>query len=240
MKIEIVPSQEELAERGLDIFLGAASEAISQRGMFSVGLAGGNTPEKLYTLLGRDERARDLNWEKIHIFFGDERAVPPDDKRSNYRLARLTFLEAVGIRDTNVHRIKAETGDLDEAAQEYEGQLNEVFGSEVPVFDMILLGMGADGHTASLFPGDSENIESDSLVCAVYRSGNEPDRISLGPRALRAGRRIVVLVAGSHKAEVLREVMTESPDPLKRPIRTLWEVPDKVLWLADSDAASLL
>jgi 6-phosphogluconolactonase len=226
-----------LAHRVLDLFGSAAQEAIAARGAFLVAIPGGQTPRRFFELLGNDPQA--LAWSKIYVFWTDERFVPQDHPDSNYRLAFDTFLAQVSIPKLNIHRIPTDLATPCEAVRSYEQTLREVFqsqGDRIPSFDLMILGMGSDGHTASLFPYSYAAVEEEALVYRVSRPEG-PGRITLTAPVLRSARRIVILVSGSDKASILCQVLKAEPDPLRYPIHVLWPVLDKVTWLVDQDAA---
>lgn len=241
--IEIVSDPEGLAERGIGIFIAGSQKAIKEKDAFYVAISGGNTPKRFFKLLGESPQARSLPWDKIHLFWVDERYVEPDSQWSNYKLAAETFLNKVPIPDTNVHRIPTELDDFEAAARRYEDTLREVFGLEagkIPEFDFILLGMGSDGHTGSLFPNSYAAFDTEDLACVVYVLDEKLNRITLTHPVLRAARHLVVLVCGREKAEILKTVLTSEPDEVQYPIHALWPVLDKVTWLVDKEAAKSL
>ncbi len=235
--IEIFENPQKLSERAADEFIRAATSAIEKQGQFFVALSGGKTPKGFMVLLGQREDSLRLPWDRIHIFWADERAVEPDSQQSNYRLAKDAFLSSVAIPNENIHRMEAELGDLPTAAQKYEQQLKSTLPREkgwMPRFDLVFLGMGSDGHTASLFPGQ-QPCRPNELVCPV-ENPDTIDRLTFCPVVLKAAERIVVLVAGGEKARTLAEVITTEPDGLKYPIHVLWPVLEKVYWFVDKSA----
>lgn len=240
--IEMVSDAEDLARRAVDLFVQAACEAIEARGVFCTALSGGHTPGRFFGLLGAAPEAKALPWERIHVFWVDERYVPPDSEASNYKLAADTFLDKVGIPPENVHRIPTEYEDINDAVCAYECAIREVFGlqeGEMPEFDLIVLGMGADGHTGSLFPNSFATFDTDDLACVVYVMDNTTmNRVTLTHPVLLAARCLVVLVAGREKAQTLKEVLTGEPDAVRYPIHVLWPVLEKMTWLVDREAAS--
>ena len=241
--IEVVCDAEGLARRGIELFVADAQKAINARDNFFVAISGGNTPRHFFELLGEAPKAKALPWDKIHLFWVDERYVPPDSQWSNYRLAADTFLAKVAIPKENVHQIPTEHCDFELAVSSYEETIREVFGlqpGQTPQFDLILLGMGADGHTGSLFPNCYASFDTDDLACVVYVMDETLNRITLTHPVLCAASRLVVLISGQEKAKILKEVLTSEPDEVRYPIHTLWPVLDKVIWLADSDAAKFL
>jgi len=242
-KLEVLANREALARRTLELFVAEARAAMEAQGVFRTAVSGGNTPRRFFELLGEDPESLSLPWEQIHLFWVDERCVPPDSPWSNYKLAVDTFLQKVGVPQENVHRIVTEYSDCKEGAMQYEQTIREVFGlqgQELPRFDLILLGMGSDGHVGSLFPNSYAPFDTEDLACVVYVLDEKLNRITLTHPVLRAAARLAVLVSGREKAEILREVLTSEPDEVKYPIHTLWCVLDRVVWLVDKDAASLM
>jgi len=246
--LEVVGDTGALASRCVELFAAAAREVLAQKDKCCIAISGGHTPRQFFQLLADDPGVKSLQWNKIHLFWVDERCVPPDSAYSNYKLAADTFLRAVPIPDENVHRIPTECDDFSLAAQMYEQTIQGVFGlkpGQLPRFDLIILGMGADGHTGSLFPDSFASFETKNLACVVYfldqKLDDEPlNRITLTHPVLCAASRITVLVSGEEKARTLKEVLTAKPDEVRYPIHILWPVLDKVTWLVDADAAKLL
>lgn len=221
------------------MFIAAAREAINARGVFHTALSGGRTPEVFFRRMAREPAA--VPWDKTHVFWVDERYVPADSPVSNYRLAAETLLTPVGIPEANVHRVPTESDDIGKAANAYERTIREVLRlrkGETPEFDWILLGMGNDGHTASLFPDSPVAYDAGDLACPVHVGAEvKPpvDRITLTPRVLTAARRLVVLISGREKAHTLKRVLAGEG---QYPIRLLWPALDQVTWLVDRDAAA--
>ena len=243
--IEVLSNPENLAQQCVNIFISEAQKAVSEKGVFYVAISGGHTPKHFFELLGKlvESHGREsvLTWDKIQLFWVDERYVPSDSPQSNYKLAKDTFLNKVPIPEENVHRIPTEYSDFKNAAKKYEEIIKNVFKLEQgqkPVFDLIVLGMGPDGHTGSLFPNSYATFDTDDLACVVYVMDEKLNRITLTHPVLCAAQRLVVLVSGKEKAAILKEVMTSEPDEVRYPIHTIWPVLDKVTWLIDKDAAS--
>ena len=226
----ILPDPAALAAAAAEEFTRAASESW---GPFRVALSGGSTPKALYALLAADKVR--VPWERVHVFWGDERCVPPDHADSNYRMARETLLSHVPVPAEHVHRIEAE---LPDAAERYEETLLREFDS-LPRFDWIFLGLGADGHTASVFPGTTAVAEQKKLVMSVRVEEKKANRITLTLPVLNAAKRVAFVVAGGDKAEAVRAVLdggasTSRPASLVAPAR------GELLWLLDRAAASRL
>lgn len=241
--VEVVTDAESLAHHCVDMFIDYARKAINDKGIFFVAISGGHTPQRFYELLGREDHVDEIPWDKVQLFWVDERYVPAGSNMSNYKLAADTFLSHVAIPETNIHRIPTEFDDMIEAAHIYEQTIRNVFGlgdKKLPEFDLIILGMGADGHTGSLFPNSYAPFDTEDLACVVYALDNEVARITLTHPVLSAAKKIAVLVSGREKAKTLKEVLTTEPDEVKYPIHSLWPVLDKITWLVDSDAAAML
>ena len=241
--VEIASDPESLAHQGLVLFVADAEKAIKAKNTFYIAISGGHTPKRFFELLSEAPEAKALPWDKIHLFWVDERCVPPDSQWSNYKLAADTFLAKVAIPQENVHQIPTEYSDFKIAAQRYEETLREVFGLEenqVPEFDLIVLGMGAEGHTGSLFPNSYALFDMEDLACVVYVMDEKLNRITLTHPVLCAASHLAVLVSGEEKAGILKEVLTHEPDEVQYPIHTLWPILNKVTWLVDSEAAKLL
>jgi len=241
--IEVYSDPESVAQNAVGIFVADVQKAIKARGTFYVAISGGNTPKRFFELLGEAPQASSLPWDKIQLFWVDERYVSPDSQWSNYKLAVDTFLNRVAIPEVNVHRIPTEDEDFNAAAHRYEETIREVFGlgaGKIPQFDLILLGMGSDGHTGSLFPNSYAAFDTEDLACVVYVLDEKLNRITLTHPVLRAASHLLVLVCGQEKAEILKTVLTSEPDDVQYPIHALWPVLDKVTWLLDSTAARSL
>lgn len=223
----------------------AAAEAIRHRGRFTLVLAGGSTPRKTYALLAAGEGEANIDWSRTFLFFGDERHVPHDDPKSNYRMAHEALLAIAPIASEQVLPIETSLATADACAEQYAAALVKFFGlpaGTMPIFDLILLGLGDDGHTASLFPG-APALEVTDRIATWSPPGTLPppvDRITLTYPALNAARQVMFLVAGANKAEALRDVV-EGQAPLeKRPAAGIRPESGSLTWLVDSAAAGLL
>ena len=243
--IHISANAEELARFAAEQFVRLASEAQRERGLFTVALAGGSTPKTLYVLLASEQepyRAQ-LDFAKIHFFWGDERHVSPDHPDSNYGGATEAMLNKFPVPLANVHRINSEMADAEEAARDYEQVLGRFFGLEkrqLPRFDLVLLGMGSDGHTASIFPGSDVINEKRRLVAAPWIEKLRSYRITLTPAVLNNAASIIILVSGQEKAKVLKEVLEGEYRPEYLPVQIIEPTDGGLLWLADREAAQLL
>jgi 6-phosphogluconolactonase len=241
--IQILTDGEIIARRCLELFVASVEQTVKEKNVFHLALSGGKSPQRLFELLGSEQKSLSLPWDKIHLFWVDERYVPRDSKYSNYKLAADTFLTKVPIPKGNIHPIPTELEDFDSAARQYEKTIRSVFNiksGHVPKFDLIILGMGPDGHTGSLFPNTNFRFYTKAIALAIRLSKPALNRITLTPAVICAASQIVVLVSGPEKAKTLKEVFTSTPDEIRYPIHILWPVLDKVLWLIDSPAAGLI
>lgn len=236
MSVRVYESPEDLAAAAAREFATRAAKAIEERGRFAVVLAGGSTPRTTYEILARDY-AGEIDWRRVHVFFGDERTVPPDHDDSNYRMAREALLDHVPLG--SVHRMRGELPP-DEAAAAYEEDLRGFFETEeFPRFDLILLGIGADGHTASLFPETSALEVHDRRVVANPVLKLDTTRITLTVPVINAAKSVVFLVAGEDKAPALGEILEGDADPRQYPAK-LVEPSGGPDWMLDRAAAQSL
>lgn len=226
-----------LAAATADLFVAEANVAIETRGSFCVALAGGRTPQAAYALLAGAEGRNAVDWSRVLIYFGDERCVPPENDDSNYKMAFDSLLSKVALPPRNVHRMHGEEEPA-RAARAYAQVLVETMG-ELPRLDLVLLGMGADGHTASLFPGTDPRTDQDQLVRAVVTEARDPRRLTLTPLVINNSRHAVIAVEGAAKAQTLRVVREGPYDPLKYPVQIVAPDDGKLTWLADRAAARL-
>ncbi len=241
--VQVVSDLESLAQQSLEFFISNAQQAIKTKGVFYVAVSGGYTPRRFFELLGEAPQVKTLAWDKIQLFWVDERYVSPDSQWSNYKLAADTFLTKIPVPKENVHRIPTEYEDFKLAARHYEETIREVFSlkeNQIPEFDLIVLGMGTEGHTGSLFPDSYAPFDTEDLACVVYVLDQKLNRITLTYPVLRAACHLVVLVSGEEKADILKEVLTSEPDEVRYPIHVLWPILDKVTWLVDKKAAKSL
>jgi 6-phosphogluconolactonase len=240
----VYPSRQDLAHAAARVFVERSHEAIGLRGRFTVALAGGSTPRDLYGLLGDDGAFRGaVAWPDVHVFWGDERHVPPAHDDSNFRMARAALLDRVPIPRHQIYRIEAENPDAEGVAAAYAETIRKAFelaNGEWPSFDLVLLGMGEDGHTASLFPGSNAIHERARLVAAPLVEKIGSHRITLTPPVFAHARAIAVLVAGAEKAHTLRDVLEGPLVPDQYPVQCLWDAMGAVTWLVDAPAAGLL
>ena len=226
----------ELSLRAGEAAVRAISEAARGRGRCSLVLAGGSTPRALYGLLASRFK-QEIPWSLIQVFWGDERYVPLIDAKSNYRMAKETLLDHVPCPTANVHPMSTHFASPDAAARDYETTLRTFFAGERPCFDLVLLGLGPEGHTASLFPGSPVLAESTRWVSAVSAPADPPTRLTLTWPALTAASNIYVLVSGSNKAQALRHVVGDAPDDQLYPAARIRLAEGAVIWWVDKEAA---
>lgn len=239
--VTVVADPEALAEAAARAIVEAATEAVSARGSFKVALAGGETPRATYARLAGPPWSERMPWQRTWVFFGDERGVPPDHKDSNYGMAYRTVLSRVPIPPGQIFRIRGEAEDPETAAAEYARDLATAFGTrrgELPRFDLVLLGLGVDGHTASLFPGSPVVKEIFRTVAAVHAAAaTVPQRFTLTLPVLNAAARVLLLVAGSEKAKVVKATLSE---PATLPAAMVRPATGELVWIIDRAAAALL
>jgi len=236
----VFDTPEQLAMAAAERFVDYAKEAISDHGQYSVALAGGNTPRRVYELLATEDFKSRIEWPSVHLFFGDERCVPPDDPASNYRMICAAMISKIPIPSANVHRIVGE-GDADANAQAYERELKTFFaGVSWPRFDLVLLGMGEDGHTASLFPGAGALNEKTRWVIKTRMEQSNQDRITLTLPVFNHAAHAIFMVSGIDKAKRLAEVLRDGTSPRRLPAQAVQPIDGSLEWLVDRAAASLL
>jgi 6-phosphogluconolactonase len=239
---EVLTTPQELFEAAAEEVVNAANQAIAERGRFTLALSGGSTPKALFTLLATNARSA-LAWDRTYFFWSDERHVPPTDADSNYRMAHEAMLSKVPVPAGNVFRIPAEMKDAAAAAEAYEQTLRKFFGVEpghFPHFDLILLGLGPDGHTASLFPGTVALREKSRLVVANWVEKLKAHRITFTLPLLNAARKVMFLVSGTDKAAVLKSVLESDAPGEQFPAKLVQPDNGTVIWFVDRAAASEL
>ena len=235
--IRILNTPQELSQAAAAEFIALASAAIRDHGKFTVALSGGSTPKSLYSVLARSA----LPWDKIFFFWSDERHVPPDHPESNYRMAKEALLSKVPVPPENIFRVRAEEKNANVVAKDYEEALRSFFGlrpGEFPRFDLILLGLGPDGHTASLFPNTAALNETKLLVVANWVEKFKANRITFTYPVLNNAACVIFLVSGADKADMVRTVLEDGRADL--PSQRVHPVNGRLLWLLDKGAASKL
>ena len=228
------------ARAAAERFAEIAGESVRARGRFSVALSGGSTPRRIYELLAGEDFAARVDWTKAHVFFGDERCVPPEDEASNYRMASETLLSRAGVPRENVHRMIGE-GDAVANARLYEDELRSFFGDAAwPAFDLVMLGLGEDGHTASLFPGTSALEERGAWVAANWVEKLGSYRLTLTPPAINHAAHVMFVVTDAGKAGRLFEVLQGAREPRRLPAQLIRPAGGALEWYVDRAAAAKL
>jgi 6-phosphogluconolactonase len=223
-----------------------AQMSIETTGRFSLVLSGGSTPRGLYALLSEHPYRSQVEWKRVEFFWGDERAVPPGHQASNFRMARETMLDKLDIPAERVHRIEAERPDIDQVAREYESEIERVLGRvpgvgrRPPHFNLFLLGMGEDGHTAALFPKTAAVLERERWVMAQEVPRAPRERVTMTPPLINAAHFIIFLVSGPTKADVLAQVLQGPRDPLSYPAQLIHPLTGEVTWFVDRAASASL
>jgi len=243
-EIRILPDGAAIAKRAAQEFVESAASAVREKGAFNVSLAGGSTPKALYNLLATDPAYRSqVPWDKLHLFFGDERHVGPDHPDSNFRMATEAMISKAPINAAQVMRIKCENPDAEQAAREYEQSLRSFFKlrpGENPRFDLLLVGMGSEGHTLSLFPGTKALHANGRLVVRNWVGKLYTDRVTLTAPAASNAAKIIFMVTGADKAPALKAVLEGPYEPEQLPAQMLLPKHGKLLWLVDAAAGSML
>ncbi len=244
-QVKVLPTREALAQSAAERFVALARNAIRAYGRFHVALSGGTTPRSLYALLATEHYAARIDWSRVHVFWGDERCVRPDDATSNYRMAREALIDLVPLPDANVHRIHGED-DPAAAAAAYEYELRNIFRTPVgpPMpgagFDLVLLGIGTNGHTASLFPGLTAVSERERWVTAAYVTQVSMWRITCTPVLFNTAAEVLFLVGGPDKAAMVHRVLEGPLEPALLSAQVVAPGYGAVVWLLDADAAANL
>jgi 6-phosphogluconolactonase len=240
--INVADNYEDLCEKVTQQILDLSNKKIALQDRFSIVLSGGSTPKGIYQCMVSPSFKNNFQWEKMHFFWGDERCVPPEDQRSNYRMVSESLLTKVGIPHRNIHPVQTKNGDPQALARLYEEDISDFFKlkkGDFPVFDLVLLGIGADGHTASLFPGNPVLLEKDHLAAAVSQEGIPEKRITLTFPAIDHADMIFFLVSGQEKADIVHEVL-EGKDKDIFPAGRIRPPQGKLCWFLDKAAASRL
>lgn len=240
VEIHVLPDLEAISYQAASLFVTASRNAITEKMRFVVAISGGSTPRKLYGLLGSAEYSHQIDWHRVHFFWVDERCVPKDHEESNFKAAFDTLLSKVSIPVENIHRIRGEV-DPEKATRDYENEIRVFFGtSDWPVFDLVILGMGEDGHTASLFPGSKALEEKERWVVPVYLEKHKINRITLTLPVLNRATQILFLVSGRSKATILSEILVGNHKNDKYPAGLIHPALGDLIWLIDQEAADKL
>lgn len=236
--VRIFKDSRELSVAAAAIFIKAAARATSERGRYLTALSGGSTPEGMFHLLSKETYRDKVDWAHVFVFWGDERCVLPEDKGSNYHQANEILLQHVPIPETNIQRIRGELEPA-EAADAYAHTLKRFAapGLDWPRFDLALLGLGADGHTASLFPGSPVEADSPALAVSAHYQGRPAQRVTLTPPVFNSARKVLFLVTGAEKAETLQRVLSNTRMLDQLPAQRIHPADGQLIWLVDEAAA---
>ncbi len=241
MTVVIYPDADTLSHEAARHVVRVANESIVTHGRFTLALAGGSTPKKLYTLLASEPYRDQINWALVEIFWSDERCVAPDSEDSNYHLAEEVLLSKVPIPANQIHRMPADATDRDAAALAYTEEIRRVFGTDgIPSFDLLQLGLGPEGHTASLFPHQASLKELRRLVMPVDVPKPPPPRLTFTPPLLNAAAHILFLVTGQDKADAVQAILEGENNPDEYPAQIIRPSRGEVTWMLDAAAASKL
>jgi 6-phosphogluconolactonase len=237
--IDVHPDAASLARAAATYIAGEAMQTIVETGRFAIALAGGGTPRRAYELLAQPPLAGKVDWRSVHVFWGDERCVDRDDERSNERMARRALLDHVAVDEANVHPIRC-AGDPLQASADYEATLQREFGTARTPLDLVVLGMGEDGHTAGLFPGSPALVETMRWTAVVQNAGEPFARVTMTLPLLCLARRALFIVSGEAKAAMLRTIVEEGGGDDRLPASLVMPLDGEPLWMIDADAASCL
>jgi 6-phosphogluconolactonase len=237
--IRIYNDPEKLSQAAAMLFFELAGRAISERGRFSVVLSGGETPRRLYEILATQPFRERICWDDIHVFWSDERCVPEDDPRNNARMARQALLDHVHLPADHIHPIRCDQSPQ-QAALSYEKELQGFFGSQPPIFDLVLLGLGENGHTASLFPHTPVLNEQKRWVAEVYIAELDMYRVTLTAPLINQANQVIFLVCGLEKASVLQYVLEGAYQPHELPAQLIRPNGAHPIWLVDKAASQKL
>lgn len=239
-EVRVFKDLEGLSRAAAELFVAQAVQSIRERDHFLTALNGGSTPTRLFQLLASDFR-RQVEWKDVHVFWGDERCVPPDDPGSSYGQARQALLRHVPIPEANLHRVKGELGPED-ASQDYARVLKEFASPPFnwPRFDLVFLGMGEDGHTASLFPGSPVEASEPTLPVTAHYQDRPANRVTLTPLVFNTARVIAFMAAGEKKVQTFAEVQSDRYNPERYPAQRIAPRDGRLIWLVDAAAAGRL
>ncbi len=238
-KIHAYPNKDKLVTAATEHVVNSIGQAIEERGLCNMALAGGNTPREVYSMLADDTCRDRVDWSRLHLFWGDERMVPPEHEDSNFRMVKETLLDHVSIPDGNVHRIRGEIAP-EQAAREYAELLHDHFESDSPRFDIILLGIGEDGHTASLFPGTDAVEEGVKHAMAVFVPRLDTWRVTLTFPVLNAAREVLFLASGKSKSDIVQRIISIKQPAKEFPASLVNPENGTLHWMLDSEAMVLI
>jgi len=237
--IRCYPDHEQLSRAAAEYFVQQSRKAVAKQGYFSVVLSGGNTPRRTYEILAQPAFQKQIDWNHLFIFWGDERCVPLNSPQSNYHMVQQALLEDVPVPKNQIFPMNCVTNP-DIAAESYEKQIRQFFAGRKPQFDLIFLGLGENGHTASLFPFSPVLTEENKWVVLVYLPEQNMYRLTMAPSLLNQGKKIVFIVAGSEKAQVLSKILYGPSNPQKLPAQLIKSIHGETIWLLDQDAAQFI
>lgn len=241
MQIALYSDTDTLSLEAAQYIVRLANESVVSHGRFSIALSGGTTPRKLYGMLGDEPYRSQIDWALVDIFWSDERCVPPDSEDSNYLLAQQVLLNKIPIPAAQIHRMPADEPDRDAASQAYTEEMRRIFATNgIPSFDLIQLGMGPEGHTASLFPHQASLHEQQRLVMPVSVPKPPPPRLTFTPPILNAAHNVLFLVTGTDKADAVQAVLEGAYNPDEYPAQIVRPTHGEVVWMLDTKAASKL
>lgn len=241
MSIAIYPDTDTLSQEAAQYIVRIANESIADHRRFTIALSGGSTPKKLYGLLGNEPYRSQIDWTAVDIFWSDERCVPPDNAESNYLMAQQVLLSKIPVPANQVHRMPADQADRDAASYTYTLEMQQIIGTDgVPSFDLIQLGMGPEGHTASLFPHQPSLHEQQRLVMPVTVPKPPPPRLTFTPRLLNAATHVLFLVTGTEKQDAVKAVLEGEFQPDEYPAQIVQPTKGEVTWMLDAAAAEKL
>jgi len=238
--VNIFATPKELAEKFAGEMAGMIIESAKKKKLFNVALSGGSTPELLFALLG-DNYAESVPWQYVHLFWGDERCVPPDNIESNYGMTQSKLLGRIKIPSGNIHRIRGEENPGREARRYSEELASHTLKrNSLPLFDLVLLGLGEDGHTASIFPGQMELMESDKICAVAFHPVTKQKRITLTGRVINNAEQVAFLVTGKKKEVIVEKIVKQKPSAQNFPASYIVPVYGQLSWFLDRDAGNML
>src|SRR5947199_8026198 len=238
MHIAIYDDKHTLSQHAAEYIMRIANESIDLHGHFTIALTGGTTPGEVYSLIGSEPFRSQIDWQLVHIFWGDERCVPHNSPESNFYLAQEALLQKISIPESQIHPMPADQLNRDAASQAYTIEMQNTFGTDgIPSFDLIHLGMGPEGHTASLFPHQASLHEKHRLIMPVSVPKPPPDRLTFTPPLLNAARNVLFLVTGSEKADALHAVLEGEYQPDEYPAQIVHPTNGEVVWMLDKAVA---
>ncbi|MEK7187879.1 MAG: 6-phosphogluconolactonase [Patescibacteria group bacterium] len=241
MKLLILPNQPTLAKKAAQLFSQSVEEAIKIRGVAVVALAGGGTPQTMHRLLTEEPFRSQIDWSKVHIFLSDERFVPYEGEDNNYRIIYEYFLSKVPLPIENLHPYITKHSTPENAARIYTADIQELLGNNEPKFDLIFLGIGPDGHTASLFPALYKPHNDEDLILVITESPKPPSiRLSFSLKLINTARHVVIMASGKEKAPIIKEILENREVHKNLPVAMIQPENGELFWLLDKDAASLL